>query len=211
MYDYIEGTVEWIEADGIVVAVNGIGFRVFCGNPYLFQKEQGKRVRVYVHQHVREDAILLYGFPTREERELFRKLLDVTGVGPKGALGILATGRPAELVAAIRQEDISYLTKLPGVGKKTAQRIILDLKDKLAALSLPGVEAGVPHRTNAGQSADEKQTGAWAEALAALSALGYREQEIERVKPVLKESLHAGMTTEDLVKKALSLLLEYRG
>ena len=95
--------------------------------------ESGKPVTIYTHHHVREDAILLFGFATREEQRLFRKLLDVSGIGPKVALGILAGGRPEAIAAAIRQENVAFLTKLPGIGRKTAQRMILDLKDKLDA------------------------------------------------------------------------------
>src|SRR5690606_2872918 len=101
-------------------------------------------ITVHVHYHVREDAILLYGFESREQKQLFRKLIDVTGIGPKVALGLLSAGAPEALVQAIQQENYSYLTKLPGVGKKTAQRIVLDLKDKLGDLGFDLFAEGDP-------------------------------------------------------------------
>lgn len=130
MIDFLRGKVVHLEEDFIVLDVNGVGYRLFCANPYLFSGRE-EEVVVYVHHHVREDAIQLFGFLTREEQRLFRRLLDVSGIGPRVALGVMSGSDPATVVAAIRQENLSVLTKLPGIGKKTAQRMVLDLKDKL--------------------------------------------------------------------------------
>ncbi len=102
MIDFVRGTIAYIESEYAVVDVNGIGYQVYVSNPYALLN-QDSDVVLYTHQHVREDAILLYGFPTREEQRLFRKLLEVSGIGPKVALGILAGGRPEALVAAIQK------------------------------------------------------------------------------------------------------------
>lgn len=138
MIDFLRGQVVHLETEYIVLDVHGVGYRVFCPNPYAFAKTEGP-VTVYTHHHVREDAMQLFGFPTREEQRLFRKLIEVSGIGPRVALGILGGGTPDHVVSAIYQENISFLVKLPGIGKKTAQRMILDLKDKLEG---PAAQAG---------------------------------------------------------------------
>lgn len=130
MIDYVKGRVAQVDADSVVIDVRDIGYRVYTPNPYAFARSE-EAVTVYCHHHVREDAAQLFGFQTREEQALFRQLLEVSGIGPRVAVGILAGGRPEAVVAAIHREDLSFLTRLPGIGKKTAQRMILDLKDKL--------------------------------------------------------------------------------
>ncbi|WP_286883942.1 Holliday junction branch migration protein RuvA, partial [Aneurinibacillus sp. UBA3580] len=134
MIDFIEGQVAYVETDCVVVMSHGVGYRIFSGNPFQYREGEHETVRIYTHHYVREDAVHLYGFSTRNERDLFRKLLDVSGIGPKGALAMISAGTPEQIIAAVTQENIEFLTRFPGVGKKTAQRIILDLKDKLKAL-----------------------------------------------------------------------------
>ena len=140
--------------------------------------------------HVREDAQQLYGFKTIEERELFKKLIQVSGIGPKSALAILASGNPSHVITAIEMEDEKYLVKFPGVGKKTARQMILDLKGKLGSLlekvELPSAEDELPlFGVNPYQHELD-------EAMLALHALGYSEKELEKIKPQLseKEDLH---------------------
>ncbi|WP_126427914.1 Holliday junction branch migration protein RuvA [Brevibacillus marinus] len=200
MIDFVEGTVEYIENDYLVLAAGGVGYRLFCPNPYAFVSALGQVKRLYTHQHVREDAHTLYGFAAREERDLFRRLLEVSGLGPKGALAILAAAQPEQVVAAILEENIAYLTSFSGIGKKTAQRIILDLKDKLqgtAALAL------LPPVAAAGQTA---AGGALGEALAALAALGYTEPELQPIKQALRQQWQDGAGVEQLIKQGLALL-----
>ncbi|GFR38886.1 Holliday junction ATP-dependent DNA helicase RuvA [Insulibacter thermoxylanivorax] len=199
MIDYVRGTIAYIESDYAVVDVNGIGYQVYVSNPYALLN-QDSDVVLYTHQHVREDAILLYGFPTREEQRLFRKLLEVSGIGPKVALGILAGGRPEALVVAIQREDIAYLTRLPGVGKKTAQRMILDLKDKLDSFSDVIVKEELP----AVPATDTASP--WQEAKEALLALGYREAEADRAWQMIQGKVSDEDTVETLMKKALQVL-----
>lgn len=193
MIDFLRGKIAHRESDYAVVDVHGVGYRVFCPNPYALPHKDGEDVTLYTHYHVREDAHLLFGFTSREEQSLFRLLLDVTGIGPKVALGILAGGgRPETVIAAISQENLAFLTKLPGIGKKTAQRIILDLKDKLGQVSLSdsletSIGLGLPHHQDSGEGG-----GSWSEAKEALMALGYTEAETDRawakIKPKAKES-----------------------
>lgn len=142
MIDFLRGPVAHLEPEYVVLDVQGVGYRVFCPNPYAFAKTEGP-VTVFIHYQTREDATLLFGFPSREEQRLFRKLIEVSGIGPRVALGILTGGTPDQLIAAIYQENITFLTKLPGIGKKTAQRMILDLKDKLDGFGGAALQTGL--------------------------------------------------------------------
>ncbi len=202
MIDFVEGTIAYIHSDYVVVETGGIGYRVFTSNPYAFVQHEGSKRRFYTHHHVREDAIHLYGFATADERNMYRLLLDVTGIGPKGALAVLAAASPDQIVLAVQQENLTYLTKFPGIGKKTAQRMILDLKDKLRGYT-PSLAIPV-------DAAPLTQRGAQtevAEALEALAALGYSEMELLQVKGKLNEHSQAGASVEQLVKIGLTELV----
>ncbi|MHA6485129.1 Holliday junction branch migration protein RuvA [Paenibacillus sp. strain BS8-2] len=211
MIDYLRGPVVHIEAEYIVMDVRDIGYRVFTPNPYAFAGKDEPKV-VYIHHHVREDAIHLFGFETREQQTLFRKLLDVSGIGPRVALGILSAGRPESIVGAIQQENLSYLTKLPGIGKKTAQRMILDLKDKLAFADADGLlfsAAGFAAELGAGDTGSGQGAGtAWEEAREALAALGYTAAELDRAWNGLQGSVTAEETVDSLMKRALQQLFK---
>lgn len=201
MIDFLRGPVVHLESEYVVLDVQGVGYRVFCPNPYAFAKTEGP-VMVYIHYHSREDATLLFGFPTREEQKLFRKLIEVSGIGPKVALGILTGGTPDQLISAIYQENITFLTKLPGIGKKTAQRMILDLKDKLEGLSMASLQTGlfaVPQE-------ESHDVQPWEEARDGLKALGYTEAELDRVWLTLKKEGADQGSVDVLMKKALKLL-----
>lgn len=178
--------------------VNGIGYRIICPNPFAFEQTD-TRVKVYTYHYVRDDASLLYGFKTREEKALFTKLLSVSGIGPKGGLAILATGEPQQVIAAIEQEDESFLMQFPGVGKKTARQMILDLKGKLDDLISPEYIRTAP----VNQTNDDRK--ALTEAIEALRALGYAEREITKITPQLKAEQ---LTTDAYIKKALQLLIQ---
>ncbi|NJJ40921.1 Holliday junction branch migration protein RuvA [Paenibacillus apii] len=202
MIDFLKGPVVHLEQEYVVLEVQGVGYRVFCPNPYAFAKQEGP-VTVYIHHHVREDAILLFGFPTREEQKLFRKLIEVSGIGPRVALGILTGGTPDHVISAIYQENITFLTKLPGIGKKTAQRMILDLKDKLDGLGTASFQTGLfaveEQNTESGETS-------WQEARDGLKALGYTETELDRVWLALKKEGAEAESVDVLMKKALKLL-----
>jgi len=211
MIDLMRGNVIHLEAEYIVLDVRDIGYRIFTPNPYAFASKEGA-VTVYIHHHVREDAVLLFGFESREEQMLFRKLLDVSGIGPRVALGILSGGKPEAVVAAIQGENISFLTKLPGIGKKTAQRMILDLKDKLAGTSLDAglfAAGGLPaDLAAAGGSRVQGSGTAWPEAREALSALGYTAAELDKAWNGLQQSVTAEESVDSLMKRALQQLFK---
>ncbi|MFE0560099.1 Holliday junction branch migration protein RuvA [Paenibacillus sp. FSL W8-0187] len=202
MIDFLRGQVVHLESEYIVLDVHGVGYRVFCPNPYAFAKTEGT-ITVFTHHHVREDAILLFGFPTREEQKLFRKLIEVSGIGPRVALGILGGGSPDHVVSAIYQENVSFLIKLPGIGKKTAQRMILDLKDKLEGFGNASMMTGL----FAIQEPESDDSGsAWSEAREGLKALGYTDSELDKVWLKIKDSGASGESVDVLMKRALQQL-----
>ncbi|TMW73979.1 Holliday junction branch migration protein RuvA [Alteribacter natronophilus] len=204
MIEFVTGKLNDIDTEYIVIDVNGIGYLVFCANPFSFQKQQGETLTVYTYQHVREDAIKLFGFHNRSERRLFEKLLQVSGIGPKGALAILASGAPERVVQAIEEEDERFLVQFPGVGKKTARQIILDLKGKLPEW-MPSLldKNGDPVPESAYQKEDSSKE--LDEAVEALKALGYVDREIKRALPKLQEK---DLTTDGYIKEALRLMLK---
>jgi Holliday junction DNA helicase RuvA len=200
----LTGKVINIEPETVVVDVHGVGYLVYCGNPYKFGEWMNNSITIYTYQHVREDAIRLYGFFHREERRLFEKLLQVSGIGPKGALAIVAAEQPELVIQAIENEDESFLVKFPGVGKKTARQIILDLKGKVAEL--------VPTLTEKNERVSDVMnrhatslTRELDEALEALRALGYVEREIKKIQPLLESH---ELTTDEYIKLALKEMLQ---
>jgi holliday junction DNA helicase RuvA len=199
MIAYIRGMLTYIQSDTIIVDVEGVGYEIICPNPYAFQALENEKVFVYTYLHVREDAQLLYGFKTEEEKYLFTKLISVSGIGPKGALAIMASIDVAEFVAAIEREDEAFLKSFPGIGKKTARQIILDLKGKLA-LAVPSVQDGQVEEAGSTNQVTLK------EAQEALKALGYTDREIKSVVPKLQSD--SSLNTDELIRKALSLLMK---
>lgn len=210
MIDYLKGHVAYIEADYAVIEVNDIGYRVFSPNPYALQA-MPQPVTVHIHYHTREDATLLFGFETRQQKALFRKFLDVSGIGPKVALGMLSAGKPEQLVAAIQQDNLTYLTKLPGIGKKTAQRIVLDLKDKLDGIGIDLNGGALSSFTLQYEDAPNEPIAegrAWKEAKDGLKALGYTETELDRAWQVLQHEVNTDEQVDQLMKKALQQLFK---
>ncbi|GGH29655.1 Holliday junction branch migration protein RuvA [Paenibacillus segetis] len=202
MIDFLRGQVAQLENEYVVLDVHGVGYRVFCPNPYYFAAKNDEPVTVYIHHHVREDAILLFGFATREEQKLFRKLIEVSGIGPRVALGILSGGSPSGVVTAIHQENINFLIKLPGIGRKTAQRMILDLKDKLDGMGEATLFDPIPDEIELMQ---EGNLG-WPEAREGLKALGYTDAELDRVWQLMKDNVRPDEAVDSVMKKALKLL-----
>lgn len=197
MYEYINGLITNIYPAYIVVCDrSGVGYKLYTANPYRF--EQNVESHVYVEQIVRENEMALYGFIDESEKILFNKLLNVSGIGPKSALAILASGDAQGLVNAVANDDVSYLTQFPGVGKKTAQQIILDLKGKLDDLA---VSAGLT--PTVAQPTDNNQ--ALVDALAALTSLGYSAKEIAKVEKTLAQTED---TTDGYIRSALKLLVK---
>lgn len=202
MISYIKGTLERRGENDIIVEAGGIGYRIFVSPATLAKLPQtGEAVQIFTYFSVKEDGMSLYGFAAREEQEMFEKLLLVNGVGPKGALGFLSVLNPSEIVMAILSDDVKTLSKAPGVGRKTAQRVILDLKDKFktedAVSSLEGA-AGIAESVGGGNAKFE--------AIDAMTALGYsRSEAAQAVNAVAAE----GMTTEDILKAALKRMITF--
>lgn len=202
MYDYIKGQVTRVTPEYVVLEVAGIGYQLLTPNPFAFRKSE-EIIQVYTHLHVREDIQQLMGFSTLAQRELFRKLILVSGIGPKGALAILASGEPTHVIQAIEREDETFLVKFPGVGKKTARQMILDLKGKLHDLmDLEQIEFIDDEPTLFVDSSSDHELE---EAMLALTALGYSERELSKVRPKLKDDKGL-QTTDEFMKKALQLL-----
>ncbi|NHN30073.1 Holliday junction branch migration protein RuvA [Paenibacillus agricola] len=206
MIDFLRGIVVHREMDYLVLDVRGVGYRVFCTNPYAVVAKAGEETTMFIHYQVREDAHLLFGFPNREEQSMFRLLLEVSGIGPKVAIGVLAGGRPEVIATAIQQDNITFLMKLPGIGRKTAQRMILDLKDKLGALHV--AEDSLSAFASGGSSSAAQASGVWAETKSALLALGYTEAEADRTGQLIKPKLKGEETVDVVIKLALQALFQ---
>ena len=194
MYEYIKGIYIGINKDYIIVENNGIGYKIFTsGATMSSMPKNGEEVQLYLEQIVREDFIGLYGFDSSEELEMFKLLLTINGVGAKAALSLLSISRVNNLKYAIMTGDEKHLCRGVGIGKKTAARIILELKDKLKPDELLDSSVG-------GVSGDESNIMASSEALSALIALGYSEKEAENaLKNVDKND-----TVENIIKKVNS-------
>lgn len=182
MYAYLNGIIKDIESNYIVLDINGIGYLIYVANPYYYQLENS--YKVYTYTHIREDEFSLYGFKSKEELDLFLKLISVKGLGPKMALPILATGSIEGIMDAIDRENILYLKKFPKIGDKVARQIILDLKGKLA-------------KAVTNNNINEELTEA-------LLALGYKNNDIKKVVA----SIDSNLTIENQIKEALKLLLK---
>jgi Holliday junction DNA helicase RuvA len=202
LYEFIKGTVEFVGPEYIVIENNGIGYQISTPNPFIYSSKMNTNVTVYTYHYVLEDLMALYGFESREEKKLFTKLLNVSGIGPKGALAILASGEVQQVVSAIENEDESFLVKFPGVGKKTARQMILDLKGKLQDI----VPDYFPNLFNADKIATQQSTNtAFEEAVLALQALGYSDKEVKKISPELRKEQ---LSTDQYIKKALQRLLK---
>ena len=197
MIGSIKGNVGYLGSDFCLIeTAGGVGYRVFMPAAHLAQLALGAQGMVHTHTAVREDAILLYGFLSQEYYNLFELLLGVSGVGPKMALGILSAIKPDAFYVAVQSRDVKTLTKLPGIGKKTAERMLLELKDKVGAAT---GEVG----SDFGESVAAGGSGAVAEAMEALASLGYSNSEI---MPVLKQIPDADkLSGEEVLRQALKL------
>ena len=209
MIGSIKGTVAYQAAEYCLVeTAGGVGYRVFMPVSQLRTLSVGQSVRVLTYTAVREDAIQLYGFMTQQYYDLFTLLLSVSGVGPKGALGILGAAKPEDFYLAVQSRDLKMLIKLPGIGKKTAERMVLELKDKIGTL-----ESAENDREFAEAVNGNSDSAAVNEAMAALSALGYSNSEI---LPVLRKIPDYGtLKRDELIRKALQIFakkeVRYRG
>ena len=171
MFYYLNGTVTVLEPNLAVLDVGGVGYACHTTGYTLSQLQKGRQQKLYTYCYIKEEAFDIFGFSTREEQKLFLHLISVSGVGPKAALSILSATTPDQFLLAVMTGDEKTLTRAPGVGKKLAQRIILELKDKLTG-QLPELESASPAVLAAVPG------GKAAEASAALAALGYSQSEI---------------------------------
>jgi len=185
MYSYIVGKINEIESNYIVLDNNGIGYLIYTANPYSFNIDE--EYKVYLYQYVKEDEMSLYGFKSKEEKNLFLKLISVKGLGCKMALPMIALGSPQGIIDAIERENILYLKKIPKIGDKVARQIILDLKGKLASSD------EIPHETNNSE-----------ELVSALKGLGYKQADINKVL----KNIDPCDEIENQIKEALKLLLK---
>lgn len=198
MYAYIKGILAEITEDAIIVENQGIGYEIAVpGQVFDYLSSVGEEVKIYTYHYVREDAILLYGFLTKEDVRIFKMLIGVSGIGPKGALSILSVLSTDDLRFAILGDDAKAIAKAPGVGAKTAQRVIIELKDKLSL-----EDAFEQKLANQAQKAELNPTvGVKNEAILALTSLGYSQSEALKVLQGIEIS--PDDQVEDVLKMAL--------
>ncbi|WP_066687265.1 Holliday junction branch migration protein RuvA [Christensenella intestinihominis] len=190
MYAYIEGEVAVKAATYAVIDVGGVGYQIFTDTFSLNAIKTGEKAKLYTYLKVAEDAMTLYGFATQEQKTMFEKLLTISGVGPKAAASVLSVMRVNDIAAAVISNDDKAFTNVPGIGKKTAQRLVLELKEKVDFEDAVGTGADMT----------EFAQDAAAEAAAALAGLGYNRQEAVAAVAAVRS---LGDTAEELVSLAL--------
>jgi Holliday junction DNA helicase RuvA len=195
MIAYLKGDIIKKEEKSIILNVNGVGYKVYCNVASLpLPAGEGPGMGVFIHTVVREDALELFGFADTEEKHLFQHLLQVSGIGPKTALHVLSLGSVMDISQAIARGDVTYLTKVSGIGKKTAERMVVELKTKMETFGSGGLETGTV--TNPG-------TTALNDVMAGLEALGYSGVE---AREVIQKLDAQGKTSEQLLREALQMM-----
>ena len=198
----LSGTLLEKNPPHIVIDVNGVGYEVEAPLGVFSElPENGKQVAILIHHHFSQDSQTLYGFASLGERELFRKLLKISGIGAKMALNILSGASGDELARYVSMGDVASLTRVPGIGKKTAERIIMELRDKLEDLTLGGTGS-------AASGVAPVSTDPATEASHALAALGYKPAEVSRMVSAVAES---GMDAEEIIRKSLQTRVKPNG
>ncbi|GAB2317941.1 Holliday junction branch migration protein RuvA [Alkalibacterium sp. s-m-22] len=203
MFEYIKGTVAHLYPGYIVIDNQGIGYKILMANPFRYTDQMSQEILIYVYQDVKQDSMQLFGFKTMQEKNLFLKLINVSGIGPKSALAILANDNHQGFVQAIEDNNVTFLTKFPGVGKKTAQQIVLDLKGKLSEFE------GTDGNGLEGQQAFDMPEGSnqsFEEAIEALLALGYTKKDVARVRKQFDDQKK--LSTDAYIREALSYLMK---
>ena len=197
MIAHLKGQLAYKSPEYTIVDVNGVGYQVFTPlSTYYALPNLGQTVSLRVHTRVREDELKLFGFLTEEEQTIFQKLITINKVGPRLALGILSGMSPADLFSAVMNNDIARLSTIPGVGKKTAERLTLEMKDKLADLAL-----AMDH-----QPESARAEGFYDDALSALVNLGYKKPEAEKALKTIYNQNGKDASLEDLIKESLNVL-----
>ena len=198
MIALLTGQIAYKSPDHIILDVNGVGYRVLIPFSTYYELPEEGTVSLHIHTSVREDAIQLFGFRTRLEKSFFQLLISVTGVGPKLARDILSNIQPAPLAQALSQGDIHKLSTIPGIGKKTAERLILELKDKAGKLDLSSVPSAEQREIPVGDVMDDVAS--------ALLNLGYKDPLVRKALAGLDAS--KGGSVEELLKQALKILMK---
>jgi Holliday junction DNA helicase RuvA len=199
MIAHIQGLLHFKSPEYLVIDVDGIGYQVQVPLSTFYDLPQvGSTVSLHIHTHVREDALQLFGFQSPEEKTLFIRLMGVAGIGPRLAVNILSGISPAELVESLSQNNLARLTSIPGVGRKTAERIMVEMKDKVSTLA-PGLDVPVTVRTTADEAMNE-------DALSALINLGYKKGVAQRAVENARHRLGGEITLESLLKESLRAL-----
>ena len=201
---YIRGILEEMEEDKVIVDVGGVGYGIYMAGTAMGRLPAlGKEVKIHTYLHVKEDLMQLYGFLTRDELRVFKLLIGVSGIGPKGGLGILSALGPDDLRFAVASNDVKAIQAAPGIGKKTAEKLILELKDKLK------LEDALENTVNAGQNTLDTSVGTtnemMSEAVQALVALGYGNT--EALKAVRQVEITEGMDVEEVLRQSLKYML----
>ena len=197
MFAYIKGSLEIKANNYVVIDVSGIGYKIFMAGSNIDKiGDIGNNVKVYTHYYVREDNISLYGFLTDEELRMFELLISVSGIGAKSAIAMLSEITPTDFALSVISNNVTKLTKIQGIGAKTAQRIILELKDKLKT------EQAIEKQDTKIQKVIAEETN-YEEAIPALQILGYNKKEIEKT---LEKLDLTGLLVEDIIRKALGVL-----
>ncbi len=202
MLAYIKGKIEAKVDEYIIIDVGGLGYKVFMSGISIQNiGEIGEQVKVHTYYRVREDDISIFGFITQEELKMFELLLTVSGVGAKVALAILANISVTDFAIAVINADVTKIVQVPGIGKKSAERIILELKDKLKKIQQEDKVSGTSANTKIEKAIEQNNN--IQEAISALQVLGYNKKEIEKAfEKIEKENI----TTEDLIRKGLLIL-----
>ena len=197
MIALLRGTLAYKSSDHVIIDVGGVGYRLFIPLSTFYSLPETGDVSLFTHTHVREDALLLYGFLSMEEKELFGILISISGIGPKLAINILSHIPARDLKRAIASGDIKRLSSLPGIGKKTAERLVLELKDKVGPLhDLPEADDFKSNTSSVDISND---------VISALINLGYKENQARKVLESME--LAPGLTMEEALKGALKVLV----
>jgi Holliday junction DNA helicase RuvA len=204
MIAHLSGKLLSKQATSVIVDVSGVGYEVTIPLSTFYDLEDlGSTVQLRIYTHVREDALQLYGFKTARERELFLKIISVTGIGPKLGITLLSGMSADEMVASIRTNNLARLTLIPGVGRKTAERLIMELREKVAELSSAEIEEEFGAKPEAGAEAPEDAVRA--DALSALLNLGYQRSGAEKaIDAALKEE--GELTVESVLRRTLKKL-----
>ena len=204
MIAYLSGTLLSKQATTVIIDIGGVGYEVTIPLSTFYDLEDvGTDVQLRIYTHVREDALQLYGFKTARERELFLRLISVSGIGPKLGITMLSGMSADEIIASIRTNNLARLTSSPGVGKKTAERLVIELRDKIAALSSPALEEEFATRTATGAPLSEDAVRD--DALSALLNLGYQKAAAEKA---LAGAIQEGgdISVEIILRRSLRLL-----